>query len=476
MLPVSRAAVLCAVLLTTTLMAAPPPPGQVTSPVPADAASGVATTTLLAWNSASRAQRYDVWFGTSNPLPLVSANQTATSYQPPTLAPGTTYFWRVDSKNQSATTTGAVWSFTTAAGAAAPGPVSNPSPLDNATGVATTTASLSWGAASAATGYDVAFGTTTPPPVVSQDQPGTQLAVGPLAAGTTYYWQVTARNAAGSTPGPAWRFTTATATTPGPVTLSRLKLLTWNIQHGYDATGADAIDAQVALMVDSNADIIGLQEITIESGRDLTTVYKDKLEAVTGVTWNTVWAPAPRPSQYTPEGNLILTRLPIVSSSVTQWDVVPNDSEWLGAKRSAAQVQVLVNGRAVNVLLTHLDTTVTVRSAQLSNLLAWAEGFAPPRIVGGDFNMMPSESDYATATGRFADAWATLVHPYQASPGPEPGYTKDSRGIEPWVGQPGRIDYWFHERTDAGAHPTEISVLKTRRSDHNPVVVWVRVR
>jgi endonuclease/exonuclease/phosphatase family metal-dependent hydrolase len=234
------------------------------------------------------------------------------------------------------------------------------------------------------------------------------------------------------------------------------------------------IDEQVALMIDSHADVIGLQEITIEAGKDLSTLYKAKLEAATGQTWNSVWAPAPRAPIYTPEGNLILTRLPIASWSTASWDTLPGSPDMIGAKRSAAQVQLLVNDQPVNVIVTHLDTDVNTRSQQLALLRQWAATFAAPRIIGGDFNMMPSEADHATMAAQFPDAWNTLVDPYQATP--EPGYTKDSRGIAPWVGQPGRIDYWFHEQTDTHAVPTEIAVLKTRRSDHNALLVWVKVQ
>jgi endonuclease/exonuclease/phosphatase family metal-dependent hydrolase len=290
---------------------------------------------------------------------------------------------------------------------------------------------------------------------------------------------VTAKNAGASAPGPVWSFSVAAAPPPPPpptgTTLDRLKVLTWNIQHGLDASGADAVDRQVALMADVNADVIGLQEVSIEPGRDLRTMYEAKLEAATGVNWNTVWAPAPFASNYTPEGNLILTHLPIVSSSIAQWDVVPGDPAWLGTKRSGAQLQVLVNNRAVNLFVTHLDTDVNARRAQMTRLLSWVAGFAAPRLIGGDFNLMPSESDYTTMTMQFGDTWPTLIAPYQASPGPEPGYTKDSRAVAPWTGQPGRVDYWFQELSDRGADPTEIAVVKTRRSDHNALLAWVRV-
>jgi len=249
--------------------------------------------------------------------------------------------------------------------------------------------------------------------------------------------------------------------------------MTWNIQGGRDAAGLEAVDSQVALMVDANADVIGLQEVTVVAGRDLSAIYESKLEAATGVPWNAVWAPVPVPN--TPEGNLILTRLPIVSFSIKQFDTAPSDPTWAGAKRSAARVELDVNGRRLNMFYTHLDTAVSMRSAQLSLVLDWMNTFTGPVLLGGDFNMMPTEADYSTVTARFDDAWWSLVNRLQGPPGPDPGYTKNVRAIDPWIGQPGRIDYWFHTRGSQNVVPTEITVLETQRSDHHAVVMWVRV-
>ena len=59
-------------------------------------------------------------FGTANPPPQVTTNQAAASYQPATTAAGTTYLWRVVARNAAGTTTGPVWSYTTAAAPAMP--------------------------------------------------------------------------------------------------------------------------------------------------------------------------------------------------------------------------------------------------------------------------------------------------------------------------------------------------------------------
>ena len=93
----------------------------------------------------------------------------------------------------------------------APATPSAPTPSAGATGVAPTSA-LTW-TASGATSYTINVGTTNPPPPVATGL--TSASYGPsLTAGTTYYWQVLAINAGGTTTGPIWSFTTATATPP----------------------------------------------------------------------------------------------------------------------------------------------------------------------------------------------------------------------------------------------------------------------
>jgi hypothetical protein len=103
--------------------AGPPPPDPPSNPSPANGATGVPTNTGLSWSSPP-AYSYSVSFGTTNPPPAMATTQTS-SYQPPTpLAAGTMYYWRVAVWSESGTTSGPIWSFTTAG---APPP---PSPTD----------------------------------------------------------------------------------------------------------------------------------------------------------------------------------------------------------------------------------------------------------------------------------------------------------------------------------------------------------
>lgn len=84
------------------------------NPSPANGATNVPTTgTILSWTGDPLATSRNVYFGTSNP-PAYIGNQTATTYNPGTLALNTTYYWRIDEvEDPNHINTGNVWSFTT---------------------------------------------------------------------------------------------------------------------------------------------------------------------------------------------------------------------------------------------------------------------------------------------------------------------------------------------------------------------------
>jgi len=442
---------------------------QVTSPSPQDKATSVPVSTALAWGADPRATRYDVYLGTANPPPVVFRNQSSTTYQPSTLLASTKYYWRVDSKgSKNYSSTGVVWSFTTAA--PPPPPPSAPTgaaPASGSTGAPINSA-LSWAPSSNATSYDVAFGTTASPPVVSSSQATTRY--NPpvaLSYSQTYYWRITARGAGGTTGGPLWSFTTVAA--PTSTARDRLRLMTWNIQSGRNATGTTAIDAQAALMADSGADVIALQEVTITPDNgDLTVLYKSKLEALTGVPWYQVWAPDPRATGYTAEGNLVLSRVPILSSATTQFDTAPSDPAATDSKQSAAAITVVINNISVNVLTTRLPLDPSQRQQQLDLLQGWASAFQSPRVIGGTFNMLAGDSAYTDMAALFVDAWPLLAGTA------EYGFTMDATIIPPY--QAGRVDYWFQEPVDTHARASEMWVVKTMRSGHHALVADVEVK
>src|SRR5579864_4989375 len=94
-------------------------------------------------------------------------------------------------------------------GPATPGAPNPPS----GTASVTVTPNLSWTAAGA-TSYDLLLGTTSPPSTYVSSITTSWYTPSQLSAGTTYYWQVVARNSSGTIPGPIWSFTIAGGSSP----------------------------------------------------------------------------------------------------------------------------------------------------------------------------------------------------------------------------------------------------------------------
>jgi hypothetical protein len=168
-------------------------------------ATNVNPTQDLNWTAGAYAASHDVYFGTANPPPFIG-NKTAATYDTGTMTANTTYYWRIDEKNASGTTTGTVWSFTTSSTSPLPGAASNPMPPNGAMVNGDYDITLSWTAGAGATSHDIYLGMSNPPSFIG-NQTGTGTAYhfyGPKIYYTTYYWRIDEKNANGTTTGTVW--------------------------------------------------------------------------------------------------------------------------------------------------------------------------------------------------------------------------------------------------------------------------------
>jgi len=271
-----------------------PAPGVPTTPSPASGATGVSITPTLTW-SASNATSYDIAFGTSNPPPQVVTQATA-SYKPGASVPlaySTKYFWQATARNAGGASAGPIWSFTTRANPNPPGAPSSPNPANMATDVSTA-ATLSWSAQSA-TSFDVKFGTTNPPPQVVTGQAGTSFSPS-MAAGTTYFWQVIARNTNGSTAGAVWSFTTASVPPPPANIVIYAGDIPSSALHGSWTTASDASAAGgIKLMTPDNgfastdappATLIHYVDVTFTAQANTPYTLWLRFQALSNSKWN----------------------------------------------------------------------------------------------------------------------------------------------------------------------------------------------
>jgi hypothetical protein len=197
----------------TTIVAAP---GAFNKSSPTNTATGQATSPTLSWAASTGATSYDYCYDTTNDGVCSNwTNTTGTSAPIGSLSNSTTYYWHVRANNAGGTTYSngdAWWSFTTIV--AAPGTFGKSSPTNAATGQATSL-TLSWAASTGATSYDYCYDTSNDSVCSNWTNTTSLLApISGLSNDTTYYWQVRANNAGGTTysNGDAWwSFTTIVA-------------------------------------------------------------------------------------------------------------------------------------------------------------------------------------------------------------------------------------------------------------------------
>ena len=254
---------------------APYPP---TNPSPGNGDIGVSINTDFSWSCLGDPDpgdevTYDVYLDVNldgdllDPGDHVGISLDTTFYNYPfSLTPGELYIWRVDvTDNHGKSTSGPEWSFTTNT---QPNVPSNPSPTGSDVDV---NADLSWDGGDQdptdTVTYDVYFGTTNPPPYkgTTSSYPSSTIGItyepGAMNPGTTYYWNITARdNHGGISKGSVWSFATAGSSNEAPYdpnsgeATNDSTTLEWK---GGDPDIGDNVDYQVYLeQGDSTPDVL----------------------------------------------------------------------------------------------------------------------------------------------------------------------------------------------------------------------------
>lgn len=245
---------------------------------------------------------------------------------------------------------------------------------------------------------------------------------------------------------------------------AELRVLVFNIHAGKDAGGVDNLGRVAALVRETRADVVLLQEVDRLTTRSGNVDQLRELERGTGYHGAFGRTLDYQGGEY---GIALLSRWPIVHDTLVPLRIDPPQQRAGGSyePRGMLAARVAMPGRELRVINTHLDASrddhyrrqeVAQVAAQLDSIAGLAGGLA---IAGGDFNAEPGTATHRAMTAEgVRDAWAACGDGGSGYSFPASAPVK-------------RIDYLFIANA---AECASARVLVTEASDHRPLLVILR--
>jgi endonuclease/exonuclease/phosphatase family metal-dependent hydrolase len=243
-----------------------------------------------------------------------------------------------------------------------------------------------------------------------------------------------------------------------------MRVMVYNIHAGKDAGGVDNLVRVAALVAETGADVVLLQEVDRGTQRSAGVDHVAELRRLTGFHGAFGRTLDYQGGQY---GIAVLSRWPIVSDTMIQLPVVPPQERAGGSyePRGALHVRIMLpgSGDTLDVVNTHLDPSGNphYRRQEIAGVLrAIADVGGTLTFLGGDLNATPDDSAIASINGSgLRDSWTSCN-----AAGPGLSYPA-STPVK-------RIDYlWLPPR----ARCDNARVLDTQASDHRPLLVTLTI-
>ncbi|WP_033543196.1 endonuclease/exonuclease/phosphatase family protein [Planococcus sp. CAU13] len=249
-----------------------------------------------------------------------------------------------------------------------------------------------------------------------------------------------------------------------------IKVMSFNIAHGLGMDGITDLERTAAVIEDSRADIIGLQEVDRFFGERSS--FMDQVEwlgqrlglhTAYGANLDFASADAGKPNQQ--YGNAILSKYPITYSRNHHMTPV---KQWYGndEQRGVLEAVIEIDNMAVTVFNAHLSLKDEELKLSVDEILALTERSEFPCIVMGDFNAPPFYAPIRKMTRHFTDAFLKMKNGDAYTYPSTYSYSKTGVDLKPVT----RIDYIFLspelEVVQTAAIPTDVS-------DHLPIVAEV---
>ncbi|MCF2144529.1 MAG: endonuclease/exonuclease/phosphatase family protein [Candidatus Heimdallarchaeota archaeon] len=180
-----------------------------------------------------------------------------------------------------------------------------------------------------------------------------------------------------------------------PLGKTTIKVVTFNVQQGFDIEGNLNFSGILADLRKIDADIIGLQEsdtCRVSSGNnDLVRFLASKLHLYS------FFGPLTVTGTF---GIALLSKYPILSARTYFMY-----SE--GEQTATIEAQITIQGRTFNVFVTHFGEKEFDKQQQAETIVLLTAGKSDV-IVLGDFNFEPWSSQYNTTTAQLKDAWLAV--------------------------------------------------------------------
>jgi endonuclease/exonuclease/phosphatase family metal-dependent hydrolase len=193
------------------------------------------------------------------------------------------------------------------------------------------------------------------------------------------------------------------------------RVMTYNVHHCSGMDGRVS-PRRIARIIGQEApDLVALQEIDQGRSRSRSEDQAALIAAELGYQYRFCPTVSNGEQRY---GHALLSRWPILT---VKTDELPNQSaRWWPEARRALWARILVNGREINVVTTHLGLSPRERLDQMRALLG-PEWLGPllktePVVLCGDLNLAPGSAAYGLAASRLRDVQVGRAgHPPRAT-------------------------------------------------------------
>lgn len=235
-----------------------------------------------------------------------------------------------------------------------------------------------------------------------------------------------------------------------------IKVLSYNIHHANPPSRPEHVDmaAIAKVIIDSEADLVGLQEIDVHTERSGTDLHQaEKLAELTGMHFYFSKAIDYQGGAY---GTAILCKYPL-SDTLTHHLPAEEGTEPRTLSVATAELE---NGVKIKFANTHLDYTRA--SNALSQAKAITEYFADeelPLILVGDFNATPDSETINHLDGHFSRTCRSVCAP--TVPVTNPTRT---------------IDFIMFKGPESFTVQSHQVIEETYASDHRPVLATLLLR